>query len=198
MRKHVVARAVACGLLLAACGAAVGTTGAQTTPAGKQEEHWEYGYSYMQLSINGTRVSNFVHNPKYAGWLTVEDIEIANPLARKPKSVEANLPSHVHPSGDLNWWEFSVALKSGHRGPGKMDFGSGDAGGFDPAIEAMKKKTLIPEANLDFYNIDHNSFVGKYKIKGIRVLSLDNANASACPMYDVELSFQSIDQEKTP
>jgi hypothetical protein len=193
MGKHVMARLVAFVAFLSASGMFAARAGAQT--GGQQEQTWEYGYSYLRLSIDGKNVSNFVHDPKYAGWLTVEDVEIANRVAGKPQYVESDKPSGEHPSGDPNWWEFSVALKPGRHGPGKMDFGSGDDGGFGPVIEAMKKKTAIPEAELDFYNIDHDTFIGKYKIKGIRVLSLDDVKASACPMYEVVLSFQSIEKE---
>jgi hypothetical protein len=84
-----------------------------------QTEDWEFGYSYLRLSIDGKQISNLVHDPKYT----------------------------------------------------------------------------VPEAELDFYDLDTAKFVGKYEVRGIRVLSLENAAASACPMYDVTLSFRSIGKE---
>jgi hypothetical protein len=167
-----------------------------TRAQGVADQQGELGYSYLHLSIRGKQISNLVHNAQYAGWLTVEDVEIGRQITGKPANDGLPIkPSHDHPRGDPNWTEFSAALRSGRHGPGKLNFGAGDDGGFDPAFDALKRKTLIPEAALDFYDSDTAKFVGKYKIRRIRVLSLKDAAASACPMYDVTLSFQSIEKE---
>lgn len=59
----------------------------------------------------------------------------------------------------------------------------------------MTHHTIIPEADLVYYDLEKNVFIGKYKLKGIRVLSLEDFPASACAMYEITLSFHSISKE---
>jgi hypothetical protein len=171
----------------------VGTVRAQTL----DDEDTSIGYSYVRMSIDGHAISNFVHDAKYVGWLTVEGVEISRRgvLVKGSAGTASDGVYHNDPKTERNWADFPATLDSGRRGPGEIRFGAGDAGGFRPAFDAMKKGTLIREAELIFYNFETAKFVGKYKIKGIRVRALEDIQASACPMYEVTLRFQSIEKE---
>ncbi|MGB0034194.1 MAG: hypothetical protein WBP79_01815 [Candidatus Acidiferrales bacterium] len=151
------------------------------------------GYSYLHIAVNGQTATNIVVNEKYNGWLGIEGVEAAPPAVAAKKS--ANAATKVRKDDESEWKEAAASLRAGKAGPGRLRFGAGDEGGFDPIVKAQKEKLLIPEADLDLYVFETNELVGKFKIRGIRVLSLEDVPASACPMYMVTLSFQSIAKE---
>ena len=51
---------------------------------------------------------------------------------------------------------------------------------------------LIASAELDLYDRDSHALIGKYRIKGIHVLSLVDVQASACAMYVITMRFESV------
>ena len=53
----------------------------------------------------------------------------------------------------------------------------------------------MPQAELELYDEDKNVLIGRYKLTGIRILSLENVPASACAMSEVTLSFRAIEKE---
>jgi len=139
----------------------------------------EVGYSYLRMDVNGHTISNFVPNEKYSrGWLEILGLE-----ANTNKTVKADRDG---------WTELSALLRSGRSGPGKLRFAAGDSGGMAPLFDAIKQNFLVPQAELDFYTEDTGKFVGRFTIKKIHILSLQDIPASACGAYMITLSFQSI------
>jgi hypothetical protein len=153
-------------------------------------------YSYLGIAISGQPVTNFVDQKKYIGWLRIEDPEVRFAVPQNSSVARGRTASVKVATVNSSKWKSLVAtLRSNESGPGQFRFGAGDDGGMAPLVKAQKQKTLVPDAELDLYNENTNQFVGKVRIKGVRVLSLRDVQASACPMYDVILSFQSIVKE---
>jgi hypothetical protein len=163
----------------------------------------EIGYSYMRLEIGGHPVTNFVHNPKYQGWIQVEEVEampgtaVKKANAARASGDRSKSAENVKPP----WTALPKILVSGRAGAGEIRFGAGETmtidkreGSLDPLWDAQKQKTIIDSAELDLYDFETNKFVGKYRLKGIRVLSLEDIPASACAMYQVTMNFQSIEK----
>jgi hypothetical protein len=86
-------------------------------------------------------------------------------------------------------------MKSGHHAPGTLSFGVGDNGGLEPLFVAQKNGTIIASADLDLFPGDGKGLtrMGKYIIKRIRIVAVDDVPASACGMYYVTVRFQSIE-----
>ena len=76
-------------------------------------------------------------------------------------------------------------MKSGHHGPGTLSFDVGDNGGLDPLLAAQKSGTIIPSADLDLFSDygEGRKPLGKYLIKQIRIVAVEDVPASACGMY---------------
>lgn len=145
----------------------------------------ELGYSYLRMDVNGHTISNFVPNEKYSrGWLQI----MGQPALKADTDKTAK-------ADDDGWAAFSSVLRSGRSGPGTLRFGAGDSGGMEPLFDAVKQKLVIPQAELDLYTEDTEKFIGRFKIKKIRILSLEDMPASACGAYVITLSFQSIAKE---
>ncbi|HXZ13769.1 MAG TPA: hypothetical protein VEG64_15395 [Candidatus Sulfotelmatobacter sp.] len=162
-----------------------------------------YGYSYMRLVIGGQPVINLVHDSRYQGWLQVEAVRAAPRIAIKKLAggqSPADGPSTAK-KGQIQWTTLPKILVSGRAGAGEIRFGAGELwigderkSSLSPLMEAQDKKTVIESAELDLYNEDGGAFIGKYRLKGIRVLSLEDVPASACAMWEVTLSFQSVEK----
>jgi hypothetical protein len=157
-----------------------------------------YGYSYLRITVERSAVSNFVHDEKYNGWLQIEAVR-AEPgfqAARAaPGAASTGAASKTQKADDDAWTTLPAILHSGRGGAGKLRFGAGDEGGLDPLIDAQKRKITVPQADLDLYDEEKNVLIGKYKLKGIRILALEDVPASACPMYEITLSYLSIEKE---
>lgn len=157
-----------------------------------------YGYSYMRISVDGSPVTNFVHDQKYVGWLQVESV-MAEPALPAVHSARGAASPGATPKPqkdhDDRWARVPAILHSGRSAAGKLRFGAGDDGNLQPLIEAHKHKTKIPEAELDLYDEEKSLFIGKYKLKGIRILSLEDVPASACAMYLITVSYVSIEKQ---
>jgi hypothetical protein len=148
------------------------------------------GHSYMHIVIGDHVLTNFGPNANYqkGGWLAIDSVAVKNPGQ-----------THVYrgntdrlPKG---WVFLSAKMKSGHHGPGTLSFGVGDSGGLDPLLAAQKNGTIIPSADLDLFP-DYGqgqTLIGKYVIKRIRILAVEDVPVSACGMYDVTIRFQSIE-----
>lgn len=158
----------------------------------------EYGYSYLRIDVAGHPVTNFPTNEKYQGWIQIESVE-----ERLKPGVTVKTYS---PSGDKRWAALQLVLQKGRAGPGKLRFGAGDTMGIvigrkeytfslDPLLDAQKRQAFIRQADLALYDENTAGFIGSFRIKGIRILSLENVQASACPMYEITVSFQSISKE---
>jgi hypothetical protein len=148
------------------------------------------GHSYMRIAIGDHVLTNSVRNEEYqkGGWLAVESVLVKTP-GRAQTEAEA---TEGKPRG---WRLLSAEMKSGHHGPGTLQFGVGDNGALDPLLAAQKSGAVVPSADLDLFP-DYGAgraLVGKYRIKRIRIVAVENDPASACGMYDVTLRFQSID-----
>ena len=159
----------------------------------------EVGYSYLRMDVNGHTISNFVPNEKYSrGWLEILGMEVKSPssITHPPPQPELkeNTKEIAKSDGD-GWTQLSAALRSGRSGPGKLHFAAGDSGGMEPLFDAIKQSSVIPQAELDFYTENTGKFVGRFKIKKIRILSLEDIPASACGAYMITVSFQSIAKE---
>jgi len=165
------------------------------SPAGSQE----YGYSYLRMEVAGHPITNLVINEKYsAGWLEVLGVRVkllSSNTHPKDQPKPAGETVSVAKADEDGWTTFPAVLRSGRSGPGKLSFGAGDSGGLDPLFEAQKHQSLIKQAELDFYTVETDKFVGRFKIKGIRILSLKDIPASACGAYEISLSFHSIVKE---
>ena len=171
-------------LLAAAAIAAVAFTARPLVDAAAAQNAGELGYSYLKLIIDGKTMQNIERKREYRGWLMLDGID-----ARA-------LPHEVHPPTETNhpagWTSLEKFLRDGPKRSGELDFGVGDDGGLDPMLEAVKRKAVIPEADLDYYDYEKNVLVGRYKLTGVRIISVENAAASACAMYDVQIRFESI------
>ena len=148
------------------------------------------GHSYMHIMIGDHVLTNLVRNEEYqkGGWLAVESV-----LVRSTGQTHgAGGNTDRLPKG---WGLLSAEMKSGHHGPGTLSFGVGDNGGLEPLLAAQKNGTIIPSADLDLFP-DYGkgrTRIGKYLIKRIRIVAVEDVPASACGMYDVTVRFQSIE-----
>src|SRR5579862_3040526 len=168
----------------------VATTGAfllALVPSARSESD-SYGYSYLRMKVGGVSLSNFVVNEKYNGWLQLVGVEAES---HSPAGSAGAALGHPSVRG-RTWMTLPATLHSGRGGEGKIRFGAGDDGTLGPLLEAQKHKTLIPQADLDLYDEDKSTLIGRYRLGGIRIVSMEDATASACPMFIVTLSFQSI------
>lgn len=157
-----------------------------TTPTPAQE----VGYSYLRIDVNGKAAQNLVLDPAYNGWIRILDVQARRRLTRRlPSSAQSGQRAAIAYGP---WTEFSEIIRSGRMRAGKLEFGAGDDGQFGPLLDAQRSQVPIPNAVLDFYTFDKNHFVGEFEIKGIRILSLRDVPASACPMYEITMSFESI------
>ena len=117
------------------------------------------------------------------------------PVPNEKSHASPNDPSwHPNEKDGRPWTDFQAILHSGRAGSGRFSFGAGDNGGLEPLIDAQKHKSLIASAELDLYDDDSGKLIGKYRIKGIHVLSLEDVKASACAMYEINMSFQSVEK----
>jgi len=171
--------------MLLAIAAAFGSFAA---PARAQSD----GHSFLRMEIAGRPITNLVLNQKYAGWLQVEGVRA---IVASREAVPGDA-THKTKTADDRWSNLSVILRSGHARAGKIRFGSGDDGGLEPLIDAQEHKSLLASADLDLYDESSGAFIGKYRLKGIRVLSLEDVQASACAMYEITMSFQSVEKMK--
>jgi hypothetical protein len=144
------------------------------------------GYSYLRISVSGRPATNFVHDSKYRGWLQVEEVQALVHAAAQSTDAQPKKAERGH------WIALPEFLASGRSGPGRLRFGAGDDGALGPLVDAQEHNTLIPNAELALYDVDTAKFVGEYEITGIRILSLDNIAASACPMFEITATFQHI------
>jgi len=156
------------------------------------------GHSYMRLEISGHPMTNLVVDEKYQGWLAIEGVRAST--TQSPHRATGAVGSKDEVPGDTvqktkkandPWSSLPVILQSGHAHAGKIRFGAGDSGGLEPLLDAQKRRSLLASADLDLYDESSGTLVGKYRLKGIRVLSLEDVKASACAMYEITMSFQS-------
>jgi hypothetical protein len=165
--------------------------GGTATPARAQADR----YSYLRIEISGHPITNIPFNAKCPGWLQIEGVDAKSDA---PVSDEKSHPSPTDPSWHPNekdgrsWTTFQAILRSGRGGSGRFSFAAGDNGLLEPLIDAQKHKSLIASAELDLYDQVSGKLIGKYRIKGIHVLSLEDVKASACAMYEINMSFQSV------
>ena len=159
-----------------------------------------YGYSYMHMEINGHPVTNFVDNAKYDGWLQIEHVTALTTASNARQSDKSAADNKVPKTkkADAPWVKLSMILHSGRAGTGKISFGAGDSGGLVPLLEALKHKSLLVSADIDLYEEDGGAFIGKYRLKGIRVLSIEDVPASACAMDQITMSFRSAEKIQPP
>jgi hypothetical protein len=171
MIDHRIARWLWLGLVVLVCA---------LVPATSHVEAQEMGYDYMQISVDGKTAGNFVRDTKYNGWMEIEAVTVRRTIAGRAKPLYSK------------WMDFPKLLQDGKSGPGQMEFGVGDEGGLEPLLDAQKRHLTIPQVELDHYTEIGNQFVGKFILHNVRILSLKDVPASACPMYEVRISFQSI------
>jgi hypothetical protein len=148
------------------------------------------GHSYTHITIGDHVLRNFVTNDQYqkGGWLAIELVLVKNTgQTHAAGGNTAGLPK--------GWGLLSAEMKSGHHGPGTLSFGVGDNGGLDPLFAAQKNGTVIPSADLDLFPNygEGRTLIGKYLIKRIRIVAVEDVPASACGMYEVTVRFQSIE-----
>lgn len=89
---------------------------------------------------------------------------------------------------------FLFLPKSGRRGPGRLSFLAGEDGDLRPVVQAQKQKIRISNAELDLYS-ETDRFMGRFRITGVRVLSLEPVQNFACPEDSLTLRFESIARE---
>jgi hypothetical protein len=154
-------------------------------------------YSYLRIEIAGHPITNIAFNEKYRGWLQIEGVDAKSdaPVPNEKSHASPTDPSwHPNEKDGRPWTDFQGILQSGRAGSGRISFGAGDNGGLDPLIDAQNHKSLIASAELALYDSNSGAFIGKYRIKGIHVLSLEDVKASACAMYEITMSFQSVEK----
>jgi hypothetical protein len=149
------------------------------------------GHSYIHILIGDHALTNLFGNGEYGkgGWLAVDSVLVK-------KTGQTHDPSGRTPDQlPKGWGPLSDEMKSGHHGPGTLSFGVGDNGGLSPLLAAQKNGTIIPSADLDLFP-DYgkgSTLIGKYLIKRIRIIAVEDVPASACGMFDVTVRFQSIE-----
>jgi hypothetical protein len=150
-------------------------------------------YSYLRIEIAGHPVITMGWKEKYKGWLQIEDVEASSNALNAKAGSGAALSGSWEESG-RRWTVFAAILHSGRAGAGRLSFGIDDSADREPLRDAQKHKSLIASAELDYYDENSGTFIGKYRLKGIRVLSLENAPPPACPEYELTISFQSVEK----
>jgi hypothetical protein len=158
------------------------------------QELTDDGHSYIHIVIGDHVLRNIVENEEYknGGWLAVESVLVK----RTGQTHDSDGNTDRLPKG---WGFLSAEMKSGHHGPGTLSFGVGDNGGLTPLFSAQKNGTIIPSADLDLFP-DYGkgrTLIGKYLIKRIRIVAVEDVPVSACGMYDVTVRFQSIEPRAT-
>jgi hypothetical protein len=148
------------------------------------------GHSYMRITLGDRVLTNFVISEEYqkGDWLAVESVLVKSTgQAHATGSAKDGLPK--------GWELLSAEMKSGHHGPGTLRFGVGDNGGLDPLLVAQKNGTILPSADLDLFPEygEGRTLIGKYRIRRIRIVAVEDVPSSACGMYDVTVHFQSIE-----
>lgn len=151
------------------------------------------GYSYVQLIVNGHAATTMFSDRQHPGWMQVLNVEAT--LNDASKNAAGKTRKHLWAIHTLNDGRTFVFLsKSGRRGPGKLAFLAGDDGGLGPLVQAQKQKIRIPTAELDLYS-ETDRFIGRFRITGLRVLSLEPVQNFACPEDSLTLRFESILRE---
>jgi hypothetical protein len=163
--------------------------GAGAAPARAQSDP----FSYLRIEIAGHHVITMGWKEKYKGWLQIEDVE-ASSDALNAKAGSGSAPSGSWEESGRRWTVFPAILHSGRSGAGRLSFGIDDSSDREPLRDAQKLNSLIASAELDYYDEKSGAFIGKYRLKGIRVISLENAPPSACPEYELTISFQSVEK----
>jgi hypothetical protein len=163
---------------------------AAAAPARAQSD----GFSYLHIEIAGHPVTNMAWNEKYKGWLQIEAVEASSDAPNAGAGSGAAKSGSWLENDGRRWNVFPAILDSGRAGAGRLGFGIDDSRSLEPLRDAQKRKSLIASAELDYYDEVSGTFIGKYRLKGIRVLSLENAPASACPMYELTIRFQSVEK----
>jgi len=149
--------------------------------------------SYLRIEIAGHHVTSSPWNEKYKGWLQIEAVE-ASSDALNARAVSGAAPSGSWEESGRRWTVFPAILHSERAAAGRLSFGIDDSASLEPLRDAQKHKSLIASAELDYYDENNGAFIGKYRLKGIRVLSLGNAPPPACPEYELTISFQSVEK----
>jgi hypothetical protein len=164
---------------------------AAAAPARAQSD----GHSYLRIKIGGYTITNYVENKRYTGWLQIEGVGAKSdaPFADEKSHVSPTDPSwHPNEKDRRPWTDYAAIVHSGRTGSGRFSFGAEDGGEMQSLIDAQKHKSLIASAELDLYDEESGAFIGKYRIRGIHVLSLEDVQASACAMYEITMSFRSV------
>jgi hypothetical protein len=148
------------------------------------------GHSYVHIVIGDHVLTNMFENEGYSkgGWLAVDSVFVK----RTGQTRGADGNTDGPPKG---WGFLSAEMKSGHHGPGTLSFDVGDSGGLEPLLAAQKNGTIIPSADLDLFPGygKGRTLIGKYVIKRIRIVAVEDVPVSACGMYYVTVRFQSIE-----
>jgi hypothetical protein len=148
------------------------------------------GRSYLHISIGDRVLTNFAGNQEYqrGGWLAIDSVFVKSAAKRHNADGSADRV----PKG---WALLSAEMKSGRHGPGTLSFGVGDSGGLEPLFAAQKSGTIIRSADLDLFPDydERGTLIGRYLIKRIRIVAVEDVPASACGKYEVTMRFQSIE-----
>jgi hypothetical protein len=176
-----------CNLILALAFATVEIAASHATTRTAKPGGEGNGYSYLRMEISGKPITNIVVDEKHQGWLQISSVR----ATALQSDANANASSAKPAS---KWTALPAILRAGRVGRGKIRFGAGDSGGLDPLIEAQKHGSPVESAELDLYDESSGKFIGKYKLKNIRVLSLEDVPASACAMYEITMSFESANK----
>jgi hypothetical protein len=149
--------------------------------------------SYLRIEIAGHHVTSSPWKEKYKGWLQIEAVE-ASSDAQNARAGSGDAPRGSWMEDGRRWTVFPSILNSGRAAAGRLSFGIDESASLEPLRDAQKHKSLIASAELDYYDDNSGTCIGKYRLKGIRVLSLETAPPSACPEYELTISFQSVEK----
>lgn len=152
-------------------------------------------YSYLRIEIAGHPITNIPFDAKYPGWLQIEGVDAKSdaPVPDEKRHRSPTDPSwHPNEKDGRPWTTFQAILRSGRGSSGRFSFAAADNGLLEPLFDAQKHKSPIASAELDLYDDDSGKLIGKYLIKGIHVLSVEDVQASACAMYEITMRFQSV------
>ena len=155
-----------------------------------------YQYGYLRLEINGARITNFAEDEQYQGWLEIRMVEAKGIVPSRVSGALSQSSNSAKPAqfAPNHWTIVSAILHSGRSGLGKLRFIAGDSGGLEPLFDVQKKSAIIPDAQFDLYDGATDKLIGKFKITGIRILSLEDVPASACGAYEITVSFRTLAQ----
>lgn len=149
--------------------------------------------SYLRIEIAGRYISSSPWKEKYKGWLQIESVEASSDALNARPGGGAAASGSWEESG-RRWTVFPAILQSGRAGAGRLSFGIDDSASLKPLREAQKHESLIVTADLAYYDEKSGAFIGKYRRKGIRVLSLEKAPPAACPEHERTIRFQSVEK----